>query len=317
MLKGIAMRIASALVFALMATIAKLLGDAYPIGQVVFFRSLFALAVLVLWLRARGAFPRAIHTKRPFGHLLRGIAGTGGMFSYFLGVSLLPLPDVTAIGYLAPLLVVAMAALLLGETVRIYRWSAVLVGFLGVLVMVSEHLGEGHGSSVGAFAMLANAFFVALATVQTRRLAMSEQTGAIVFYFSALTTFFGFLLMTAGYVWPAGAPLGAFLQAQKWVTPDFHDLGMLVAIGLVGGVGQILLTECVRYAEASVIAPFEYTSIIWAVTLGYFVFGEKPTLPILAGSAIVIASGLFVLWRERRLGLIRTRPVAESVTKSA
>ena len=304
--KGVSMRIGAALAFALMATVAKL-ADGYPIGQIVFFRSLFALVVLVFWLRGRGEFPHAIRTHRPFGHLLRGLAGTCGMFSYFLAVALLPLPDVTAIGYLTPLLVVALAALILGETVRAYRWSAVIVGFLGVIVMVGEHLGEGAGSSLGALAALSSASFASIAIIQTRRLALSEYTGAIVFYFSALTTLFGFLLMTAGYVWPADAPLGAFLQSQKWVTPDAWDLSRLVAIGLFGGVGQIWLTDCVRYAEASVIAPFDYTSIIWAVLLGYIFFNEKPTIAIMIGSAIVIASGLFVLWRERQLKRIKTK----------
>lgn len=304
MLKGVAMRIASAFVFAIMASFAKLTNGGYSIGQIVFFRSLFALAVLVLWLRARGDFPRAIHTKRPLGHLARGTGGTFGMFSYFLAVALLPLPDVTAIGYLSPLLVVALAAIVLGETVRLYRWSAVAIGFAGVLVMVSEHLGEGAGSRVGALAALSSAAFASYAVIQTRRLAQTETTGAIVFYFSVLTSFFGFLLMTLGFVWPESAPLGAFFAAQKWTTPGFYDLALLIGVGLVGGVGQILMTDCVRYADASVIAPFEYTSIIFAMGLGWFLFGEKPTPTIVGGSLIVIGAGLFVLWRERRLAKI-------------
>ncbi|MDE2362581.1 MAG: DMT family transporter [Hyphomicrobiales bacterium] len=308
MLIGIGMRIAAAFAFAIMATLAKLTNGGYSIGQIVFFRSLFALAVLVLWLRARGDFPRAIYTKRPLGHLARGTGGTGGMFSYFLAVALLPLPDVTAIGYLAPLLVVALAAVVLGETVRVYRWSAVAIGFVGVLVMVSEHLGQGSGSRVGALAALSSAAFAAYAVIQTRRLAQSETTGAIVFYFSVLTSAFGFLLMTAGYFWPHEAPLGDFLAGQKWATPGWLDLALLIGVGLFGGVGQILMTDCVRYADASVIAPFEYTSIVFAMALGWFVFAEKPTTPILVGSAIVIAAGLFVLWREHKLGLIRIRP---------
>lgn len=183
MLKGVVMRIAAAFAFAIMASFAKLTNGGYSIGQIVFFRSLFALAVLVVWLRARGDFPRAIHTRRPLGHLARGTGGTGGMFSYFLAVALLPLPDVIAIGYLSPLLVVALAAIVLGETVRLYRWSAVAVGFAGVLVMVSEHLGEGAGSRVGALAALSSAAFASYAVIQTRRLAQTETTGAIVFYF--------------------------------------------------------------------------------------------------------------------------------------
>jgi len=310
MLKGVLMRVASAFAFAIMASFAKLTSGHYSVGQVVFFRSLFALAVLVIWLRARGDFPRAIYTRRPLGHLARGTGGTGGMFSYFLAIALLPLPDVVAIGYLAPLLVVALAAIVLGETVRIYRWSAVAIGFVGVIVMVSEHLGEGSGSRVGALAALSSAAFASYAVIQTRRLAQTETTGAIVFYFSVLTSFFGFLLMTLGFVWPETAPLGPFLAGQKWSTPGFYDLALLIGIGLVGGVGQILMTDCVRYADASVIAPFEYTSIIFAMGLGWWLFGEKPTPTILGGSAIVIGAGLFVLWREHRLAAIaRKTPI--------
>lgn len=110
--------------------------------------------------------------------------------------------------------------------------------------------------------------------------------------------------MTIGFVWPESAPLGAFFAAQKWTTPGFYDLALLVGVGLVGGVGQILMTDCVRYADASVIAPFEYTSIVFAMGLGWFLFGEKPTPTILGGSIIVIGAGLFVLWRERRLAKI-------------
>ena len=208
MLKGVTMRVAAALAFAIMATFAKLTYGGYSVGQIVFFRSAFALTVLVVWLRARGEFPRALYTRRPLGHLARGTGGTGGMFSYFLAVALLPLPDVTAIGYLAPLLVVALAAVFLGETVRFYRWSAVVIGFAGIIVMVGEHLGEGSTSQTGAIAALASAAFAAYAVIQTRRLATSESTGAIVFYFSLLTSAFAFLLMTAGYVWPEAAPLG-------------------------------------------------------------------------------------------------------------
>ena len=317
MLKGVTMRVAAALAFAIMATFAKLTYGGYSVGQIVFFRSAFALTVLVVWLRARGEFPRALYTRRPLGHLARGTGGTGGMFSYFLAVALLPLPDVTAIGYLAPLLVVALAAVFLGETVRFYRWSAVVIGFAGIIVMVGEHLGEGSTSQTGAIAALASAAFAAYAVIQTRRLATSESTGAIVFYFSLLTSFFGFVLMTLGYVWPADAPLGAFFASQKWATPGAADLALLVGVGLFGGIGQILMTDCVRYADASVIAPFEYTSMVWAVALGFAVFGDKPTMPILVGSTIVISAGMFVLWREHKLGLIKVRPPAESASRPA
>lgn len=317
MYRGVALKIASTFAFAAMGALAKAESGAFPIAQIIFFRSLFALVALILWLRWIGAFPRGIHTRRPFGHLLRGVVGTGGMGGFFLGLSLLPLPDATAIGYMTPLLVVVIAALFLHEKVRAYRWSAVAAGFVGVIVMVSDHLGESSSSTLGVMAALFGASCASLATIQTRRLTQSETTGAIVFYFSLLTTVLGFVLMTAGAFWPISAPLGAFFAQQFWVTPNFGQLATLCAIGMIGGAGQILLTESYRYAEASVIAPFDYVSMIWAVALGYLVFGDIPSLRIVAGASIVIAAGLYLIWREHRLGLSRPERPASGVGRSA
>lgn len=305
MLKGVALKVVSTFAFAGMGALAKSMAGVFPISQIVFFRSLFALVALVLWLRWVGEFPAAIHTRRPFGHLLRGIVGTGGMGGFFLGLALLPLPDATAIGYATPLLVVVLAALFLGEHVRAYRWSAVAAGFVGVVVMVSDHLGEGGGSTFGVLAALFGAGCASLATIQTRRLTQTEKTGAIVFYFSMLTTVLSFLLMTAGLLWPLKAPLGQFLADQLWRWPSWPQLGVLCAIGLAGGVGQITMTESYRHADASVIAPLDYVSMIWAVALGYMFFGEIPSARIVGGASIVIVAGLLLIWREHHLGLAR------------
>ena len=128
----------------------KIVSVRFPVGEVVLFRSIFAMATLVVWLARRGEFPRALHTRRKLGHIGRSIAGSGGMFANFIALSLLPLADATAFTFATPLLVVPMAALTLGETVRPYRWAAVALGFVGVLVMLSDHLGEGFGRPAGA-----------------------------------------------------------------------------------------------------------------------------------------------------------------------
>ncbi len=316
MLTGVALKLASTFAFACMGALAKAMASALPISQIVFFRSLFALVALVIWLRWVGEFPRAIHTRRPFGHLLRGIVGTGGMGGFFLGLALLPLPDATAIGYMTPLLVVVIAALFLGEHVRAYRWSAVAAGFVGVIVMVSDHLGEGAGSTFGVLAALFGASCASLATIQTRRLTQTETTGAIVFYFSMLTTSLSFLLMTAGLLWPLAAPLGAFFADQLWRAPSWGQFGILCAIGLAGGAGQIMLTESYRYADASVIAPFDYASMIWAVALGYMFFGEIPSMRIVVGATVVTLAGLYLIWREHRLGLARPERRASGVGRT-
>lgn len=307
MLRGIALKVASAFAFSLMAMTVKLAAAGYPIAQLVFFRSFFALGVLLFWLAVRGEFPRALVTHKPLGHLARSAIGSFGMFFGFASLALLPLADATALGFVAPLLTVALAAIFLGETVRIYRWSAVVFGFAGVLVMLWERLGASAGGGAGVAAALTGASCAAFATILTRRLVRTEQTGAIVFYFSLMTTLAGLAALTAAAVWRPDWPGAAVMLAQRWVAPSFGGFATLGAVGVLGGMGQILMTQSFRYADASIIACFDYTSMIFAVAISLIVFGEAPTLYVLAGSAIVAAAGLFVIWRERQLGLIQTQ----------
>jgi drug/metabolite transporter (DMT)-like permease len=298
-LLGILLKVLSALVFTMMSASLKLVSARYPTGELVFFRSCFALVPLLLWLGWQGDLINAVRTHDFRGHLKRGAFGSAGMFSGFLALSYLPLHDAIAIGYAAPLIVVVLAALVLKETVRAYRWTAVMVGFAGVLIMLSPHLGAVSGalpmsgaSATGALFALVGAFCTAGATIQVRRLTANEKTGAIVLYFSLLTTVLGLATSVFG-----------------WRAPPREDLLLLVLIGILGGIGQILLTQCYRFADTSIIAPFEYTTMIWALLLGWFVFGELPTAAVLFGAAIVAAAGLFVLMRERQLGLVRRKEV--------
>lgn len=314
MIKGIALKILSAFLFTAMWAVGKAAAPSYPIGEIVFFRSLLAMCVLVCWLFWLGEFPTALRTRRPFGHIARGVIGSGGMIFGFLSVGFLPLPDATAIGFAAPLITVVLAAVLLGEKVRLYRWSAVAVGFVGVLIMLWEHLGEGFSAqdanglprgAIGAILAMTGALCASGAIIQTRRLTASERTGAIVFYFSLLTTFMGLAMMAAPLVWPASWPWGSVMSTQGWVTPSWRDLAMLTGMGIMGGVAQIAMTESFRYADASVIAPFDYTAMIWAVAIGVAVFGEPVSSAVVAGSLVVAGAGIFVVWRESRLGLLR------------
>ena len=313
MLKGIALKTLSALLFTAMWAIGKAAAPHYPIGEIVFFRSLLAMCVLVSWLVWLGEFPAALQTRRPFGHVARGLIGSGGMIFGFLSVGFLPLPDATAIGFAAPLITVALAALLLGETVRLYRWGAVAVGFVGVLITLHEHLGEGFTAvdasgtprgAIGAGLALTGALCASGAIIQTRRLTSSERTGAIVFYFSLLTTIMGLLFMATPLVWPVSWPWSHIIAGQGWVTPSLRDLAMLASMGIMGGVAQIAMTESFRYADASIIAPFDYTAMIWAVLIGVVFFHEPVSASVLVGSIVVAAAGIFVVWRERRLGLL-------------
>jgi drug/metabolite transporter (DMT)-like permease len=211
----------------------------------------------------------------------------------FAALGLLPLPEATAIGYAAPLLVVVFAAMFLGEEVRAFRLSAVALGMVGVLIVLAPRLSVGLDpmsarETLGAVVALMGAVFTALAQVFVRRLVLTEDTATIVFWFS----------VTASVLALVTLPWG-------WVMPTRGAMGMLVCAGLLGGVGQVLLTSSYRHADASVIAPFEYCSMLLALGVGFFVFGEVPTLTMLAGGAIIIAAGVLIIWRERRLGLER------------
>ena len=293
---GIALKLTSTVVFTLMATLVKLASADYPIGEIVFFRSFFALIPVLLWVAARGRFPEALHTGIVHRHFFRSLTGAGAMFCGFTALSLLPIADATAIGYAAPLMTVVLAVIFLGEKVRIYRWSAVAVGFVGVLVILSDYVGpEASGakqaSALGAVVAVAGAFLGAAASTQVRAMVRTEAASTIVVYFSLFTAVVG---------------LGS-IPFTPWSMPGPVDAAMLVGAGIFGGIGQVTMTQSFRHADASLIAPFDYTSMIWALIVSLLVFSTWPSGIMLLGTAIVISAGLFVIYRERRLGIERSR----------
>jgi drug/metabolite transporter (DMT)-like permease len=283
------------LLFAVMSALVRFLGETYPVGQIVFFRSAFAIIPVVLIYAWRNELAAAVRTNRPLGHAGRGVISIGGMFCNFAALARLPIVDATAISFAAPLITVALAALFLKERVRIYRWTAVIVGFVGILVMLAPYFD--FSARVGAtvtvlgfgFA-ITGAFCNAGSVIQTRRLTQTETTSSIVFYFSLICALAGLA------TWPFG-----------WLKPTWIELGALLTVGLCGGLAHILLTESYRWAPASLVAPFDYTAMLWAFVLGYIFFDEVPTVYVFIGAAIIAAAGLFVIWRERQLGLQRVR----------
>ena len=296
-LKAVLLKLASAMLFAVMSALVRYVSDVTPLGQVVFFRSAFAIIPVVVIYAWRRELMTAVRTSRPFGHLGRGMISVSGMFFNFAALARLPIVDVTTITFAGPLITVALAAIFLKERVRIYRWSAVAVGFVGVIVMLWPHLdlarytnAASSAATLGALFALASAFTNAGSVVQTRRLTDTETTSSIVFYFSLFCTIGGLLTLPFG-----------------WIVPSAPQLAALIALGVIGGLSHILLTESYRYAPASVIAPFDYTAILFSFLLGFWMFGEVPTRLVVVGAGIVVAAGLFVLWRERQLGLRRAR----------
>ena len=299
-LRGIALKLGSVLIFIVMAAMIKATSEHIPPGQAVFFRSAFAIPVIVVWLWMRHELATGFRVESPMQHFWRGLVGTCAMGLGFAGLAYLPLPEVTAIGYAAPLLVVIFAAMFLGEQVRAFRITAVALGLTGVLIVLSPRLtivpgaapldDAGHAAAFGAMLVLSGAVFTALAMVFVRKLVMTEKTPAIVFWFSVTATALSLITLPFG-----------------WVVPTWPEAALLVGAGLMGGVGQILLTSSYREADASVIAPFDYASMIFALLIGYVFFDEVPTLTMLGGAALVVLAGILIIWRERQLGLERAR----------
>lgn len=289
---GIALKLLALAVFTVMTVFIKATADSVPPGEAVFFRSAFAIPVIFVWLMARGELRTGLKTDNLLGHVWRGVIGVGAMGLGFTALGLLPLPEVTAIGFASPLITVILAALLLGERVRVFRLTAVAIGLVGVLIILWPRL-ELAGSAdqvatLGAGLMLISAGLRSLAQVHIRRLVQSEHAAAVVFYFMLTATVFSLLTLPFGWAWPSPT-----------------DAAMLIGAGLTGGIGQILVTSSYRFAPASVLAPFDYSTMIFAVIAGYLLFAEVPTSATIWGSAVVMVAGALIIWRERQLGLER------------
>jgi drug/metabolite transporter (DMT)-like permease len=290
-LRAIALKLTAVVMFTVMASLIKASSVHVPPGEAVFFRSFFAMPVIFAWLALRGDLKTGLRTKRPVGHALRGLVGVSAMGCGFAALGILPLPEVTALGFAAPLITVLLAALLLGERLRLFRLSAVMLGLVGVTVVLWPRLtldGWGDAATLGVVLVLVSAAMRALAQIQGRHLVVTEETSAIVFYFSLTATAFSLLTVPFGWAWPA--PI---------------VLAQLIGAGVIGGVAQIFLTTAYRFAGAAVIAPFDYASILFAILFGFVFFDEVPTMMVLIGSSLVVLAGGLIIWRERQLGLKR------------
>jgi drug/metabolite transporter (DMT)-like permease len=192
------------------------------------------------------------------------------------------------------LLAVVFAALLLKETVRVYRWSAVLVGMVGVLIILWPKMtmlqqgGVQSEEAIGALAVMVAATLGGLAMIQVRQLVYTEKTATIVIYFSLTASMFSLVSLPFGWIWL-----------------EFKPAILLMVCGVCGGIAQIFLTESYRHADVSTVAPFEYSSILFGIVVSYILFGDIPTSSMLAGTAIVVSAGIFIIFREHQLGLAR------------
>ncbi len=299
---AVVLKLSALFLFTAMSALVKALSEDFPPGEMVFFRSVFAIPVIIIWLTVRGELAHGFVVKKPMGHFWRGVLGTTAMGLTFTGLSLLPLPEVTAIGYATPIFTLILAAVMLGERIRMIRIGAVAIGLLGVLVMLWPRLGSAEmefTATIGALCVLGATLARGFVQIHIRQLVQVDHPAAVVFYFSvtasvlsATTIFFG------------------------WTMPNWEQAAILIAMGLIGGVAQILVTSSYRFGQASMLAPYDYTSMLFAIIIGYFWFDELPTISILIGAALVIAGNVVVIWREHQLGLERGKARSVSDPKA-
>jgi drug/metabolite transporter (DMT)-like permease len=286
-IKGIVFKIIATVAFAIVGACVKAHGPHYPLGEIVFCRSLFMLIPVLLFAARDPQGLGILRTKRFPSHLRRAAAGIAGLTTSLAAVLLLPYADATALSFSAPLVLVGLAAPLLGERIGPYRIAAVLIGFCGVLLIVQPHASNSAAhpqALLGVGIGVISAFCVALAQLSVRAL-REEPALTTVFYFGLILTVASVLTLPFG-----------------WVAPrNLGDPLLLMGMGIIGGIGQLSLTQSYRYADASSLAPYDYLQLIWAVMIGYLAFGETPLPIVLLGALIVAGSGIFVALRERAL----------------
>lgn len=269
------------LMFESVGVCAKALSPEVTLYTKVFARSFFALlplGLMLLWLRNAAL----LRTPQPKLHLLRGVIGFATLLTNFYAITHMPLATVTAIQFTMPFFMMLLAALWLRETLTPVRLGAVGLGFAGALLTIPEQAGNA-ALSLATLAAFASAFLGGASGVIIRRLTATDASLTIAFYFSLSATVFSLFLLPSGFTLPGG-----------------RDLVLLAGMGVLGGCAQLLLTQAYRYGQVSVIAPYEYSALLWAIGFGWLFFADVPTLLMLAGAAIIVTVDLMVFWHEER-----------------
>jgi len=283
---GISLRIGATFFFTVMILMIKWVAEEIPVGQTVFFRSAFALIPLVLFLTITREFPAGLRTKRPGAHVARCLFGCIAMFASFASLRYLPIAHATIIGYIAPILTVLLARLVLGEQVSGARWLGVVFGFAGMLVLVLPDLTGFEADRsylIGVTLGFTMAIFTAGAKIQIRSLARTENAGAIAFYFA----------LTCAVAGLATAPLG-------WAAPTSSQLVLLIGSGFAGGAAHIMMTLSYQYSEASKLATFEYLSLAFAVLADFLFFGIVPKASFYISARCSGLATLIVAFGDRK-----------------
>ena len=281
-LLGIALRLGSASCFSIMAVALKLASErGVTAPEMILYRNGFGLPLLIGWLLL-GPGLGALRTRRPLAHLTRSGIGLVSMVLTFQALILLPLAEATTITFAAPVFATILSVFVLSERVGRYRWAAVALGFAGVLIVMQP--GSDALPLVGVLVAVAAAIGQAGVAITLRQIGKSESIAAIVFWFTVATTVAGL----AALPW-----FGQWHDGETWA--------LLVASGMVGIAGQLMMTASLRHAPVAVVAPLDYVQILWATLFGWLVFAHVPVATTLAGAALVVTGGLLTAWREHHL----------------
>lgn len=284
---GIAFIIAGVLLFSVHNALGKWLSADFSPWQIMFFRGSFGCVPFAAWMLLSGR-ARLLRSGQPVMQVLRALFGFGANLFFIFSYREMPLADAVAIGYAAPIFIVFLSVPLLSERVGIQRAAAAFVGFLGILLIAQPGVGV---FSTGSLYALAGTFCYSLLIIATRKIGFSD---------SALCT----------VVWSSGlyALACAAVMPFVWTTPGPADSALLVIIGLLGGTGMLLFAQAYRHAKASVLAPFDYTAMVWAVVFGFLIWGEIPGPAAVAGMVVIAATGLYLMRHERLQRLSADKP---------
>ncbi|WP_240931858.1 DMT family transporter [Parasedimentitalea denitrificans] len=279
-LQGVGLRLLAAFLMTAMSAVIHAVAKEAALGQIIFWRSAVALIPICLYMAARGEFPHALRTHKPGLHVVRSLFGAFSMALSFLALAYLPVANVQAIGYLAPVLVLPLAAVMLGERLTKAIIGAVIIGFAGVIALLWEAMSlPGEGAVIGVAAGLCFAVTMAFVKVHTKRMTLTERSSTIAFYFAVVAALAG--LATLPFGWP---DLG-------WV-----QLGLLALAGLIGGVGHIVSNEAMARAPVSALAPFDFTGLIWALGFDIVLFSNVPGVWGLLGVFAITLAALLVTY---------------------
>ncbi len=276
--RGILYLIGGGLAFTINDAIVKTMTDSLPVGEMMTIRGIVSLLIILVFCAPRG-IKAQLTIRYPKAQIMRGLLVVGAAYSFMNGLIHLPIGDLVAATFVGPLFLTALAPFFLSESVGWRRWTAVLIGFVGMLIMMRP------GSGLFNWALMfpvAAAMCGAVRDIMTRRMSARESSTATLFATTLIVTLGGFLSLPQG-----------------WLMPSLEQFGLLMVSGVFVCFGQYLTIDAFRYAEAAAISPFKYVGLVWAVAIGYLVWGDVPTIYTFAGAGLIIACGLYILHRER------------------